>query len=319
MSNKRYYWLRLKDDFFITKEIKIIRKMPSGSEILIVLLKLQIAALKTGGLIEIDGICDSVEEELSIIIDEDPKVIKLALIALAKFHLIANTKDSDIEVLLHDDAIGSESASTIRARKSRANKALQCNTNKIKIGNHNNNLPNLEDSKNSKNQTKNSQNFQNLENQNVESAMDCDKKALQCNTSATPMQQKCSVETEKETEKEIEKEIEKEKQLLTKNMENIDTASQDEKSSSVSCCPFSFDEDKDSQVEDIEHERDCLRYSLIQLHLSEEQANTVIANYPLDVVEEAIQATEQANIEKRIDTTPPRYLYGILKNHKRTA
>ncbi|MBY7733463.1 phage replisome organizer N-terminal domain-containing protein [Francisella philomiragia] len=311
MSNKRYYWLRLKDDFFTTKEIKIIRKMPSGSEILIVLLKLQIAALKTGGLIEIDGICDSVEEELSIIIDEDPKVIKLALIALAKFHLIANTKDSDIEVLLHDDAIGSESASTIRARKSRANKALQCNTNTVKIGNDNNNLPNLEDSQNSKNQTKNSQDNQNLENQNVDGAMDCDIKALQCNTSATPMQQNCSVETEKEKEKE--------KQLLTKNMENIDREAPDEKSSSVSCCPFSFDENKDSQVEDIEHEKDCLRYSLIQLHLSEDQANTVIANYPLDVVEEAIQATEQANLEKRIDTTPPRYLYGILKNHKRTA
>ncbi|WP_265658557.1 replication protein [Francisella philomiragia] len=105
----------------------------------------------------------------------------------------------------------------------------------------------------------------------------------------------------------------------TIDMENIDTASQDEKSSSVSSCPFSFDEDKDSQVEDIDHERDCLRYSLIQLHLSEEQANTVTANYPLDIVEEAIQATEQANLEKRIDTTPPRYLYGILKNHKRTA
>lgn len=315
MSNKRYYWLRLKDDFFTTKEIKIIRKMPSGSEILIVLLKLQIAALKTGGLIEIDGICDSVEEELSIIIDEDPKVIKLALIALKKFHLIANTKDSDIEVLLHDDAIGSESASTIRARKSRANKALQCNTNATKIGNDNNNLPNLEDSQNSKNQTKNSQDNQNLENQNVDGAMDCDIKALQCNTSATPMQQNCSVETETEKEKE------KEKQLLTKNMENIDTETQDEKSSSVSSCfSFGFQEVKEVSIEDeLEHEKDCLQYSLIQLHLSEEQANTVIANYPLDVVEEAIQATEQANLEKRIDTTPARYLYGILKNHKRTA
>ncbi|MBK2259577.1 helix-turn-helix domain-containing protein [Francisella philomiragia] len=115
------------------------------------------------------------------------------------------------------------------------------------------------------------------------------------------------------------KQKDKQKTTTTIDMENIDRESQDEKSESVSCCPFSFDELKDSQVEDIEHERDCLRYSLIQLHLSEEQANTVIANYPLDIVDEAIQATEQANLEKRIDTTPPRYLYGILKNHKRTA
>ncbi|APA83258.1 helix-turn-helix domain-containing protein [Francisella tularensis] len=106
----------------------------------------------------------------------------------------------------------------------------------------------------------------------------------------------------------------------TNNMENIEIPPEDEKSLSVSSCPFSFDEVEDDDIDDdIEHEKNCLRYSLINLHLTEEQADKVVNNYPLDVIEEAIEATEQANTEHRIDTSPPRYLYGILKNYKRTA
>ncbi len=130
--NKRYYWFKLKDDFFLSKEIKIIRKLPSGAEIIIILLKLQLYSLKTNGIIEIDGVCETIEEEISILIDEDTKMIKLALAALKRFSLIDVIDKNDIKMLLHDDLIGSETASTIRSRKSRAKKALQCNSNATK-------------------------------------------------------------------------------------------------------------------------------------------------------------------------------------------
>lgn len=135
-ENKKYFWFKLKEDFFHSKEIKIIRKMPSGADILIVLFKLQLHSLKTGGIIEIDGLCDTVEDELSILIDEDPQLIKLSLLALSKFSLINTTNESDIKMLLHEELVGQETASTIRSRKSRAKsklenktekKALQCN------------------------------------------------------------------------------------------------------------------------------------------------------------------------------------------------
>jgi len=126
--NKRYYWFKLKDDFFLSKEIKIIRKLPSGAEIIIILLKLQLYSLKTNGIIEIDGICETIEEEISVLIDEDSKMIKLALAALKRFSLIDIIDKNDIKMLLHDDLIGSETASTIRSRKSRAKKALQSNS-----------------------------------------------------------------------------------------------------------------------------------------------------------------------------------------------
>jgi len=136
-ENKKYFWFKLKEDFFLSKEIKIIRKMPSGAEILIVLFKLQLQALKTGGIIEIDGLCGTVEDELSILIDEDTNLIKLALITLGKFSLLNQINGTDIQMLLHKELIGQETASTIRSRKSRGikklekkeeNKTLQCNT-----------------------------------------------------------------------------------------------------------------------------------------------------------------------------------------------
>lgn len=176
MSQKRYFWLKLRDNFFSTKEIKLIRKLPSGSDILIVLLKLQVAALKTGGLIEIDGICETVEEEISLIIDEDLNVVKISLVVLKKFHLISETKESDIEVLLHEESIGSENASTMRVRQYRAKKKRQ-----------------------------------NQQQENLYISSDSDNSALHCNADVTKVKRLGNAEIETD----IEKEIEKEKNKLT--------------------------------------------------------------------------------------------------------
>ncbi len=132
--NKKYFWFKLKEDFFQSKEIKMIRKLPSGADILIVLLKLQLKSLSTNGIIEIDGLCDSIEDEISVIIDEDINLIKLSLAALRRFDLISLVDTKDIKMLLHNELVGSETASTIRSRKSRElskkeEKALLSNTN----------------------------------------------------------------------------------------------------------------------------------------------------------------------------------------------
>lgn len=140
-ENKKYFWFKLKEDFFQSKEMKILRKMPSGSDMIVVLLKLQLHALKTNGIIEIDGLCNTTEEELSILIDEDTNLIKMSLMALNKFSLLNVVNEKDIRMLLHEELIGQETASTIRSRKSRGNKKienkketklLQCNTNATK-------------------------------------------------------------------------------------------------------------------------------------------------------------------------------------------
>lgn len=196
IKNKVYYWFKLKEDFFYSKELKIIRKMPSGAEIIIVLLKMQLLSLSKGGIIEIDNLCDTVEEELSILIDEDEKIIKLALITLNKFSLIYEIDGKDIQMLMHEDLVGQETDSTIRSRKSRALKNEQknigcCNATQVQ---HQCNIE---------------ENFFVADEFFLLKPNEIKEKNVEC-CNATPMQQFCSTEIDIDIELDIELEKEKE-------------------------------------------------------------------------------------------------------------
>ena len=53
---KRYYWLRLHDDFFDSKRIKKLRRMAGGDTYTIIYLKMQLLAMKTDGIIKWTGL-----------------------------------------------------------------------------------------------------------------------------------------------------------------------------------------------------------------------------------------------------------------------
>lgn len=49
MANKRFYWLKLKEDFFQQKAMKKLRRMERGEVLTIVYLKMQLSSLRNGG------------------------------------------------------------------------------------------------------------------------------------------------------------------------------------------------------------------------------------------------------------------------------
>lgn len=135
MEQRRYYWLKLKDDFFDEKYIKALRRLPSGDSLIIVYLKMQLNCLKTNGLLSYDGVADSMEEELALILDEDINVVRLTLTALENLKLIEKKADESIFMIgMPIGMIGSESSVAERVRKHREKKKeeerklLQCNT-----------------------------------------------------------------------------------------------------------------------------------------------------------------------------------------------
>ena len=65
-STKRYYWIKLKQDFFGQKEIKKLRKLPGGDTLTIIFLKLQLLSLNNNGIIYFDGIENSFEKEIAL-------------------------------------------------------------------------------------------------------------------------------------------------------------------------------------------------------------------------------------------------------------
>lgn len=132
-ENRRYYWLQLKDDFFNSKEMKLMRRLPGGEEITIIYLKMMLASLQEQGKLYFEGLAEDLAEELSLLIDEDPEAIRLALMFLTKKKMITTPDNYQFNLEQVPEMVGSETASTRRSRKHRENqKALQCNTNATK-------------------------------------------------------------------------------------------------------------------------------------------------------------------------------------------
>ena len=53
-NNKKYFWLKLKDNFFNQKEIKKLRRIAGGDTYTIIYLKLQLLSIKKEGVIDAD-------------------------------------------------------------------------------------------------------------------------------------------------------------------------------------------------------------------------------------------------------------------------
>ena len=129
LKNKRYYWIQLAQDFFKSKEMKLLRKIAGGDTHTIIYLKMMLISLEDGGHIYYDGLADNLAEEIALVIDENVEDIKITLIFLESKGLLARNSDRDYFLEQVPEMVGSETASARRVRKFRENQlALQCNT-----------------------------------------------------------------------------------------------------------------------------------------------------------------------------------------------
>jgi len=131
-ANKKYYWLKLKDDFFRDKRIKKLRRIAGGDTYTVIYLKLQLLSLKNNGVLIYEGIEESFEEELALDIDEDVDNVKITVAFLKSNGLIDEAAPNHFTMTETIKCIGSESDSAARVRKHRELKAqqqlaLQCN------------------------------------------------------------------------------------------------------------------------------------------------------------------------------------------------
>lgn len=128
VKNKRYYWIQLAQDFFKSKEMKLLRKIAGGDTHTIIYLKMMLISLEDGGHIYYDGLADNLAEEIALVIDENVEDIKITLIFLESKGLLTRKNDRDYFLEQVPEMVGSETASTRRSRKHRELSALHCNT-----------------------------------------------------------------------------------------------------------------------------------------------------------------------------------------------
>lgn len=129
-QNKKYFWLKLKENFFEEKQIKYLRSLPDGDKIVIAYLKMQLKSLKTEGFIKYDSILPSNIDELAMVLDENTNIIKLMIGALQKVNAVEILDDGSFYMIAMQDLIGKEGESAERVRRFRERqeqKLLQCN------------------------------------------------------------------------------------------------------------------------------------------------------------------------------------------------
>ena len=129
---KKYFWLKLKKDFFRDKAIKKLRSIAGGDTYTIILLKMYLLSLDSGGKIEFEGVEDTFAEELALELDEDASNVEIVLQYMEKRKLLEILSEKEFFMPYVLENTGSESESAERVRKLRERnkqKALQCNGN----------------------------------------------------------------------------------------------------------------------------------------------------------------------------------------------
>lgn len=179
---KKFYWLKLNEDFFRQPRIKKLRRIAGGDTYTIIYLKMQLLSLENEGKLYFEGIEETFAEELALVIDEDPENVKVTLLFLFDQGLIEECDESEYLMVETVQSIDGESDSAARVRKHRL-KSKQSKTNK-----------------------------------QVEKALPCNGDVTLCNADVTECNdasEKCNVEIEIEKEIEIESDIQRDITPLT--------------------------------------------------------------------------------------------------------
>jgi predicted phage replisome organizer len=130
MADKKYYWLKLKRDFFKRHDIRIIEEMPNGKEYLLFYLKLLVESIDHEGELRFSDTVPYNEQMLAVITNTNIDVVRSAMKLFIELKMIEVQDDATIYMAEVNKLIGSEWTSAERMRNLRKKKqALLCDTN----------------------------------------------------------------------------------------------------------------------------------------------------------------------------------------------
>lgn len=119
-EEKRYFWLKLNQDFFDSKRIKKLRRMAGGDTYTIIYLKMQLLALNNDGIITWTGLEENIADELALDLDEAADDIKVTLTYMLHCGLCETSDNVNFFLPYVVQNTGSEGSSAQRKREQRA-------------------------------------------------------------------------------------------------------------------------------------------------------------------------------------------------------
>lgn len=134
MSGKRYYWLKLKEDFFEDDTINWLEEQENGKDYVIFYLKLCLKSLSNDGyLIRYVGekLLPYDVKALAKLTDTHADTVAVAMKTFIEIGLIERLDSGEIYLKQIDEMVGSETDAAIRKRRSRAKLQVEEQRNQI--------------------------------------------------------------------------------------------------------------------------------------------------------------------------------------------
>jgi len=119
-KNKKFFWLKLKEDFFESDEIKILESLPNGMAYGNFYLKLLCKSIKNNGVLRLRNIIPYTIEMLSSMTNTNIDIARGAVEKLIALNMIEVLDDGALYMLDIENMIGSETDSAQRMREARA-------------------------------------------------------------------------------------------------------------------------------------------------------------------------------------------------------
>ena len=118
-EGKKFYWLKLKRDFFKRHDIRIIEEMPNGKDYVLFYLKLLLESIDHEGSLRFSDTIPYNEQMLSVITNTNVDIVRSAMRLFTELNLIEIFDDQTIFMGEVEKMIGSESDSAERMRRLR--------------------------------------------------------------------------------------------------------------------------------------------------------------------------------------------------------
>lgn len=115
-ENKKYYWLKLKEDFFRNKTIKKLRNIAGGDTYTLIYLKMQLLSLKNEGNLYFEEVEDTMADEIALEIDETPENVKVVLMYLVKNKMVEEVDEQTLSLVETKQCIGAETTWATKKR-----------------------------------------------------------------------------------------------------------------------------------------------------------------------------------------------------------
>ena len=118
-ESKKFYWLKLKRDFFKRHDIRIVESMPNGKDYILFYLKLLLESIDHEGTLRFSDTIPYNEQMLSVVTNTNIDVVKNAMKIFIELNMMQVFDDQTIYMTEVDKLIGSETEWAKKKREQR--------------------------------------------------------------------------------------------------------------------------------------------------------------------------------------------------------